>query len=103
MPELPEVETTRRGIAPHLVGHRIEKVVARVPALRWPIPPALPRLLRGREILAVTRRAKYLLVESEPGALLLHLGMSGSLRVLARDTPLRPHDHVDFQLDSGRL
>ena len=103
MPELPEVETTRRGIAPHLVGHRIEKVVARVPALRWPIPPALPRLLRGREILAVTRRAKYLLVESEPGALLLHLGMSGSLRVLPRDTPLRPHDHVDFHLDSGKL
>ena len=103
MPELPEVETTRRGIAPHLVGHRIAKLVARVPALRWPIPANLPRLVRGREINAVTRRAKYLLLEAEPGSMLLHLGMSGSLRVVPRGTPLQAHDHVDLELESGRL
>lgn len=103
MPELPEVEITRRGIAPHLVGHRIARVLPRVAALRWPIPPMLPRVVRGREILAVQRRAKYLLLQSEPGSVLLHLGMSGSLRVLPHGTPLKPHDHVDIELDSGQV
>ncbi len=102
MPELPEVETTRRGIAPHLVGQRIERLVARVPALRWPIPARLARAVRGEAIVDVARRAKYLLVHTEPGALLLHLGMSGSLCVIPRTTPLRPHDHVDLELASGR-
>ncbi|HET9484164.1 MAG TPA: bifunctional DNA-formamidopyrimidine glycosylase/DNA-(apurinic or apyrimidinic site) lyase [Xanthomonadales bacterium] len=103
MPELPEVETTRRGIAPHLVGRRIECLVARVPALRWPIPATLARTVRGAQVEDVSRRAKYLLLHTGPGALLLHLGMSGSLRVLARDEPLRAHDHVDLLLDSGRV
>ncbi|HVF34670.1 MAG TPA: bifunctional DNA-formamidopyrimidine glycosylase/DNA-(apurinic or apyrimidinic site) lyase [Candidatus Saccharimonadia bacterium] len=103
MPELPEVETTRRGIAPHLVGQRIERLVARIPALRWPIPPSLARALRGREVHEVERRAKYLLLHVDPGAVLLHLGMSGSLQVLPRGTPLRAHDHVDFELVNGQL
>ena len=103
MPELPEVETTRRGIAPHLVGQRIERLVARIPALRWPIPPTLGRTVRGREVHGVERRAKYLLLHTDAGAVLLHLGMSGALRVLARGEPLRAHDHVDFELANGRL
>ena len=103
MPELPEVETTRRGIAPHVVGRRIERLAARLPALRWPIPPTLARTLRGQPVEDVTRRAKYLLMHTPPGAVLLHLGMSGSLRIAGPDEPLRPHDHVDFALDSGRV
>jgi len=103
MPELPEVETTRRGIEPHVVGRTIERVVARIPALRWPIPPGLPALLEGQRVLDVRRRAKYLLMDVEPGSALLHLGMSGSLRVVPRDTPLKPHDHVDLELDGGRV
>jgi formamidopyrimidine-DNA glycosylase len=102
VPELPEVETTRRGIAPHLVGHRIEQVLIRTPRLRWPVPPALPRLLNGQRIEEVSRRAKYLLLHTLPGAVLVHLGMSGSLRVLPRDTAPRKHDHIDVVLDSGK-
>ncbi|MET0289433.1 MAG: bifunctional DNA-formamidopyrimidine glycosylase/DNA-(apurinic or apyrimidinic site) lyase [Pseudoxanthomonas sp.] len=102
MPELPEVETTRRGLAPHVEGRRVRQVVLRRPDLRWPIPDAIPRQLPGQRIDRVSRRAKYLLLETEAGAALLHLGMSGSLRVLPADTPLRPHDHVDLLLDSGQ-
>jgi formamidopyrimidine-DNA glycosylase len=103
MPELPEVETTRRGIAPHLVGRRIESLKIRQPNLRWPIPRALRRQLPGQRVEAVERRAKYLLVHTAPGSALLHLGMSGSLRILPAATPAGPHDHVDWQLDSGRV
>lgn len=103
MPELPEVETTRRGIAPYLVGHRVEALRIRQPKLRWAIPRSLRRHLPGQRIAAVERRAKYLLVHTEPGSALLHLGMSGSLRVLPAATPPGPHDHVDWQLDSGRI
>lgn len=103
MPELPEVETTRRGIAPYLVGRRVDALKIRQPRLRWPIPAALRKNLPGQRIMAVERRAKYLLVHTEPGSALLHLGMSGSLRVLPAATPAGPHDHVDWQLDSGRL
>jgi formamidopyrimidine-DNA glycosylase len=103
MPELPEVETTRRGIAPHLTGRRIDRLVVREPRLRWPVPTALARALAGREVLDVRRRAKYLLIDVDGGAAIVHLGMSGSLRVLARDTPLRIHDHVDLELADGRL
>jgi formamidopyrimidine-DNA glycosylase len=103
MPELPEVETTRLGIAPHLVGRRIEALKIRQPRLRWPIPPALRRKLPGQRIDAVERRAKYLLVHTEPGSALLHLGMSGSLRILPADTPAGAHDHVDWRLDSGKI
>ena len=103
MPELPEVETTRRGLAPHVEGRTVEDVVLRRPDLRWPIPPEVPSLLPGREIQAVRRRAKYLLLDTEVGSALLHLGMSGSLRVLPATTPVEAHDHVDIALDSGRV
>lgn len=103
MPELPEVETTRRGIAPHLTGHRIERVVLRRADLRWPIPAAIAEQLPGRVVESVTRRAKYLLLETGAGSALLHLGMSGMLRVLPADTPVQRHDHYDLLLDSGRV
>ena len=103
MPELPEVETTRRGLAPHLEGRRITTVTLRRPDLRWPIPRAITALLPQQKILAVRRRAKYLLVDTEPGSALLHLGMSGMLRVLPAATPIGAHDHVDIALDSGRV
>lgn len=103
MPELPEVETTRRGLAPHVEGRRITRVLLRRPDLRWPIPADIPERLPGERIDAVRRRAKYLLLDTEPGSVLLHLGMSGSLRVLPAATPVRAHDHVDFALDSGRV
>ncbi|GAB3022655.1 MULTISPECIES: bifunctional DNA-formamidopyrimidine glycosylase/DNA-(apurinic or apyrimidinic site) lyase [Oleiagrimonas] len=102
MPELPEVETTRRGIAPHLTGRRIETVTLRRPDLRWPIPAAIGECLPGRTVDAITRRAKYLLLETEAGSALLHLGMSGMLRVLPPDTPVGRHDHYDLLLDSGQ-
>ena len=103
MPELPEVETTRRGLAPHLEGRRITAVTLRRPDLRWPIPAEVAGRLPGQTIDAVRRRAKYLLLDTDAGSALLHLGMSGSLRVLAADTPVNAHDHVDFALDSGRV
>lgn len=103
MPELPEVETTRRGIAPHLEGHRVTGVVLRRPDLRWPIPPEVSTLLPGQVIDEVDRRAKYLLLRTSAGTALLHLGMSGMLRVLPADTPLGKHDHVDIAMDTGRV
>jgi formamidopyrimidine-DNA glycosylase len=103
MPELPEVETTRAGLAPHLVGRVVTGVTLRRKALRWPIPPQVARQLPGQRILAVRRRAKYLLVDTEPGSALLHLGMTGVLRVLPAATPVAAHDHVDVGLDSGRV
>ncbi len=102
MPELPEVETTRRGIEPALRGQRITALRIHDPRLRWPVDPRLPRLLRGQRIHGVGRRAKYLLLQLDAGTLLLHLGMSGSLRVLDAAAPRRPHDHLDLVLESGR-
>ena len=103
MPELPEVETTRRGIAPHVEGRRIVATTLRRPDLRWPIPAAIRDELPGQRISAVRRRAKYLLLDAESGTAILHLGMSGSLRVLPAATPAQTHDHVDLALDSGRV
>ena len=102
MPELPEVETTRRGVAPYLEGHIITHLEVRQPRLRWPVPAAARRL-RDAHVLAVRRRAKFLLVDTDQGQLLLHLGMSGSLRVLPASAPAGKHDHVDLVLDSGQL
>ena len=103
MPELPEVETTRRGLAPHVEGRIVTDVVLRRPDLRWPIPPEVSNLLPGQRIESVRRRAKYLLLDTAAGSALLHLGMSGSLRVLPADTPVEAHDHVDFGLSgTGR-
>jgi formamidopyrimidine-DNA glycosylase len=102
MPELPEVETTRRGIAPHVEGLTLTGAVVRQPQLRWPVPPGLDHLVQGRRVARVGRRAKYLLLGLDPaGGLVLHLGMSGSLRVLPADTPPHPHDHVDLLLEDG--
>ncbi len=101
MPELPEVETTRRGLAPHIEGRRIRTVTLRRPDLRWPIPAEVSEQLPGQRIDSVRRRAKYLLVDTQAGSALLHLGMSGSLRVVPADTPLRDHDHVDIALDGS--
>ncbi len=103
MPELPEVETTRRGIAPHLEGRRVRRALLRRPDLRWPIPPEISSELPGQRIASVQRRAKYLLLEAESGTAILHLGMSGCLRVLPQGTPAQAHDHVDLELDSGQL
>ena len=102
MPELPEVETTRRGLAPHVEGRRIQAVTLRRPDLRWPIPPEVARELPGQRIDAVRRRAKYLLMDTAAGSAVLHLGMSGSLRVLPATTPVGTHDHVDIALDGER-
>ncbi len=101
MPELPEVETTRRGIAPHLCGRTVTGIVIRERRLRWPISPELEHALPGGVITTVQRRAKYLLIATDRGTAILHLGMSGSLRVLQTGTPARKHDHVDIALAGG--
>jgi len=99
MPELPEVETTRRGIEPHLAGRRIATVTQRRSDLRWPIPPEVGERLPGQLIDSVERRAKYLLIHTAAGSAMLHLGMSGMLRVLPPDAPIGKHDHVDIVLE----
>jgi formamidopyrimidine-DNA glycosylase len=101
MPELPEVETTRRGLAPALEGRTIRAVRVRERRLRWPLPAGFEAELTGRTVRAVRRRAKYLLVDLGDRTLILHLGMSGSLRLLPAATPPLAHDHVDLVLDSG--
>ncbi len=106
MPELPEVETTRRGIAPYITGHRIAGVVIRNPKLRWPIPADLRDTLPGLKVHHVTRRAKYLLIDCGEGTLILHLGMSGNLRLItAKQSATQPekHDHFDLLLDDGAI
>ncbi|CAH0220479.1 Formamidopyrimidine-DNA glycosylase [Pseudomonas sp. Bi70] len=101
MPELPEVETTRRGIAPHLIGQRVSRVIVRERRLRWPIPEDLDVRLSGQRIEAVERRAKYLLIKAEVGTLISHLGMSGNLRLIEAGLPAAKHEHVDIELESG--
>ena len=101
MPELPEVETTRRGIAPHLIGQRVSRVIVRERRLRWPIPEDLDVRLSGQRIEAVERRAKYLLIKAEVGTLISHLGMSGNLRLVEAGLPAAKHEHVDIELESG--
>ncbi len=96
MPELPEVEITRRGITPHILGNTVERVVVRNAALRWPVPRRLARELKQCSIDSVKRRAKYLLLGSRAGTVILHLGMSGSLRVLPVAEAAQKHDHVDL-------
>ena len=103
MPELPEVETTRRGVAPHVTGRRVANVVVYDARLRWPVPSALPELARGRRIDAVDRRSKYLLFRLGDATMLVHLGMTGSLRLHRHAPARRPHDHVDIELDDGSV
>lgn len=102
MPELPEVETTRRGIEPHLLGRRIARLAVRERRLRWPVPRGLEATVAGQRIHAVRRRAKYLLIDLDTGSLILHLGMSGALRILPAATPPGKHDHLDLDLDDGQ-
>jgi len=102
VPELPEVETTRRGIEPHVAGRRIERLAVHDRRLRWPVDLAMIAAVAGTAIRRAGRRAKYLLLETDAGTLILHLGMSGSLRVMPAATPRLIHDHVDIELDSGQ-
>ncbi|HAT29286.1 MAG TPA: formamidopyrimidine-DNA glycosylase [Janthinobacterium sp.] len=101
MPELPEVEVTRRGLAPHLEGHAVRAVVLRRGGLRWPFPPDLALRLDGRTIGLTGRRGKYLLIGFEHGTLIIHLGMSGHLRVLPAGTVAQKHDHFDMLVDGA--
>lgn len=101
MPELPEVETTVRGVAPHVSGQVVTALEVRNPSLRWPVPDDLADLIVGQTIRAVSRRAKYLLFAFDAGHMLIHLGMSGSLRMVAPSTPLKTHDHLVFSLGNG--
>lgn len=101
MPELPEVETTRRGIAPHVSGKRVRQLVVRNGQLRWPVPADLPEILRGKILRSVGRRGKYLLLNFDHGTALWHLGMSGNLRVVAPTEPVGKHDHVDLVFAGG--
>lgn len=102
MPELPEVETTRRGLEPHVAHRRIREIVVREPRLRWPVPADLGNALRGHAFERIDRRGKYLLLRTGDGpTLMIHLGMSGHMRVVPPGTPARPHDHVDIMLEGG--
>lgn len=106
MPELPEVETTRRSLLGPLLGRHVVSLTVREARLRWPVPPELPEILAGQCVLGIDRRAKYLLWRFSKGTLLVHLGMSGSLRLLdaqAAQAPLRPHDHLEFRFDDGSV
>ena len=102
MPELPEVETSRRGIAPWLEGQAISAVVIRNRRLRWPVARGLEKKLTGATVTSVGRRAKYLLIGTERGSAILHLGMSGHVFIVDADTPAGVHDHVDIRLASGK-
>ncbi|WP_305906868.1 bifunctional DNA-formamidopyrimidine glycosylase/DNA-(apurinic or apyrimidinic site) lyase [Methylomarinum sp. Ch1-1] len=96
MPELPEVETTCRGITPHILGKPISEVTVRQARLRWPVPAQLPQLLIGLRFKQIKRRAKYLLLKTDKGTVIMHLGMSGSLRIVSRDQAPGKHDHIDI-------
>jgi formamidopyrimidine-DNA glycosylase len=102
MPELPEVETTRRGLAPHLAGQTILRLTIHDHRLRWPVDAGLPQILAGQRIESVERRAKYLLLRLTHGTVLWHLGMSGSLRIVPSGVPAAAHDHIDLALTSGQ-
>ncbi|CAN7680073.1 bifunctional DNA-formamidopyrimidine glycosylase/DNA-(apurinic or apyrimidinic site) lyase [Pseudoduganella sp. LjRoot289] len=99
MPELPEVEVTRRGVAPHIEGRTVRDVVLRRSGLRWPFPAGLAQALAGRKVASTGRRGKYLLLRFDNGTLIIHLGMSGHLRVLPPDIPPQKHDHFDLVVD----
>ena len=102
MPELPEVETSRRGIAPYLEGERVARLVLRERRLRWPVSEELDARLPGAMLQSIGRRAKYLLLNTERGTAIIHLGMSGSVFIVERGTPAGVHDHFDIELESGK-
>lgn len=102
MPELPEVEVSRLGITPHIQDQIITDVIVRQPKLRWPVPEEV-NLAKGLKLNAVRRRAKYLLLDTDNGSIILHLGMSGKLRVVDKNTPLIKHDHIDIQFNNHKV
>jgi formamidopyrimidine-DNA glycosylase len=102
MPELPEVETSCRGIAPHILQQTVNNVIIRQKQLRWPISPALKKDIIKQRITAVERRAKYILLRTDAGTVILHLGMSGSLHIVDHDSVADKHDHIDFQFANGK-
>ncbi len=101
MPELPEVEVTRRGIAPTVEGEILRELVVREHRFRWPVPVELPAIVAGQTVRKADRRGKYLLLDMASGTMIVHLGMSGSLRHVRADDPPRTHDHVDWVFDRG--
>ena len=103
MPELPEVETTRRGIEPHVRHQKIKDIVVRQPALRWRVPGRLTEKASGQSVESVKRRGKYLLLELQHGTIIMHLGMSGSLRICKPSTPVEKHDHVDILFNNNKV
>ncbi len=103
MPELPEVETTRIGIAPYLLGETISNIIVRNYQLRWPISKTITKNLPGQEIRQVKRRGKYIIIKTNEAAIILHLGMSGHLRILLEPKKIQKHDHVDLELSSGTI
>ncbi len=103
MPELPEVETTRRGLSPRLEARTLERIVVRNPRLRWPVPDDLEARLAGRALRSIERRGKYLLFDFGAATQIVHLGMSGSLRLALPDEPAALHDHVDWLFDDGTV
>ena len=102
MPELPEVEVTCMGIRPHVLNHQITDIVIRQPQLRWMIPDDVRQMI-GQTVISVERRAKYLLIQTKKGTGILHLGMSGKLRVVDASTPIEKHDHVDLVMETGKV
>jgi formamidopyrimidine-DNA glycosylase len=103
MPELPEVETTKRGISPHIIGKKIQNVIVRQRQLRWLIESNFENNLLNETIINVERRAKYLLIKTQNGTLIVHLGMSGNLRIVTDATPAHFHDHVDIVFDENTV
>ncbi len=102
MPELPEVETTLRGIEPHIVGALIERLSVYNGSLRWPVTQGISEIVKGQRLLSLTRRAKYLLLQLEHGSMMIHLGMSGSLRLVDKNTARRKHDHIEMHMSNGK-
>lgn len=103
MPELPEVETTLRGIEPAIAGQVIRRIQVRQGSLRWPVNPNLAQLVEGQTVRQLSRRAKYLLMHLEHGSMLVHLGMSGSLRLVQPNAELRKHDHIEMSMGNGSI
>ena len=103
MPELPEVETSRRGISPHIVGKRLDTVIIRQSRLRWPIPENLSQQITGQSLASISRRGKYLLLDFGSGYLIIHLGMSGSLRITSLEIAANKHDHIDWVFADGTV
>ena len=103
MPELPEVETTRRGITPWIKNQKITEMTVRQPSLRWPVTDGITRIVKGQRVLDVVRRAKYLIILLEKGSMLVHLGMSGSLRVVKCSADWRKHDHIELKCSNGAV